>query len=180
MPVYELTCDGCVDTQEVFLHHWDSPNPACERCGGPRRRLMSCFASPFMGSLRKYSDLRREGAQAEGFWAYKKRSSVSGQPEPVFLSSVAEVRDFNRAEGLAPPGEIPVNATISADGRRIVSDGMPGNWRGNFPPIPARLQQIIDLPADQIKQAPATCTPSMPSDYGVRVEAVEATAEVGG
>ena len=115
----------------------------------------------------------------DGFWAYKTKSSVSGQPEAVFLDNVQAVREFNKAEGLMPPGEVPVNSTISADGKRIVSDGMPGNWRGNFPPIPARLQQIIDMPADQIKQAPATCTPSMPSGYGVSVKAVEAPAEVG-
>ena len=179
MPLYEIFCDACRATDEVFLHHWWEPDPPCSICLGPRRRLISNFASPFMGSLRKYSDLKREGSQKDGFWAYKTRSSISGQPEPVFLSSVAEVREFNKAEGLAPPGEVPVNSTISADGKSITSTGMPGQWAGPYS-IPSRLQEMISTPSEKCSPPPGTACPSMPADYGVSVKAVEAPAEMGG
>lgn len=89
---------------------------------------MSAFAAPFMGSLTKYADSNRENAQMEGWWAYRKRSSISGQPEPTYIDSMEKLKEFNRAEGLAAPGEVPTNSTVSADGRRIISDGMPGQW----------------------------------------------------
>jgi predicted nucleic acid-binding Zn ribbon protein len=179
MPLYEVHCDACRATDEVFFHHWYSPDPPCPVCLGPRRRLMSCFASPFMGSLRKYSDLKREGAQMDGFWAYKKKSSVSGQPEAVFLDSVSAVREFNKAEGLTAPGEVPRNVQIGSDGKTLSSTGMSGQWAGPYS-IPSRLQEMISTPAERCSPPPGTACPSMPADYGVRVEAVQPTAEVGG
>jgi hypothetical protein len=115
----------------------------------------------------------------DGFWAYRKRSSVSGNPEPVYLDSMQAIRDFNKAEGLAAPGEVPTNSTISADGKTIQSNGMPGNWQCGFPSIPSRLQQMIDTPADKCKPLPATSTPCMPMSYGVSSKVVEAPPEIG-
>ena len=178
MPIFEEFCPACSATEDCYLSRWDAPDPPCPVCLGPRRRLMSCFASPFMGSLRKYSDLKREGAQMDGFYAYRKRTSVSGQPEPVFLSSVAEVREFNKAEGLSPPGEIPRNVQIGSDGKTLSSAGMPGNWSGPCS-MPARLREMISTPAEKCSPPPGTASPSMPAGYGVSVQAVEAPAEVG-
>ena len=178
MPLFEVRCDACRATDEVFLHHWYSTDPPCPVCLGPRRRLMSCFASPFMGSLRKYSDLKREGAQMDGFWAYKKKSSVSGQPEAVFLDSVSAVREFNKAEGLTAPGEVPRNVQIGSDGKTLSSTGMPGNWAGPCS-MPARLREMISTPAEKCSPPPGTAAPTMPANYGVSVKAVEAPAEMG-
>jgi hypothetical protein len=89
---------------------------------------MSRFGVVFSGSLHKYTDPRKEGAEMDGFWAYRKLSSISGQPEATFISSMAELKAFNKAEGLSAPGEVPTNATISADGKRLQSAGMPGQW----------------------------------------------------
>ena len=179
MPIFEEFCPLCSATEDCYLPRWDAADPPCPRCLGPRRRLMSCFASPFSGSIHKYVDLNREGSHMDGWWAYRKRSSISGQPEPVYLDSMQAVKEFNRAEGLTAPGEVPTNSTISADGKSITSAGMPGNWSGPCS-IPSRLREMISTPAEKCSAPPGTACPSMPSDYGVRVEAVEATAEVGG
>lgn len=179
MPVFELECRACGRTEDCYFPRWDAPDPACPLCGGARERLMSRFAAPLMGSLKKYADPKREDAHAEGFWAYKTRSSASGRPEPVFLSTMEEVRAFNKAEGLADPSEVPTHSTISADGRRIVSNGMPGQWVSSMPEMPSRLREMVNVPAEQCRAPAATAAPSMPADFGVRPEVTVAPVEVG-
>jgi len=175
MPLYEFQC-GCGWEGEHYLRHYDDPNPPCERCGGALRRLMSRFGVVFTGALTtKYMDKNRENAHMEGFWAYRKKSSVSGQPEAEWIDTWDKLKSFNKAEGLAMPGEVPTNSTISADGRRIISNGMPGQWAGGFS-IPSRLKEIIEMPAEQIPQVPASVSPCMPIDFGMRVEAVDPKA----
>lgn len=171
MPVFEYHCAACNSTKESFVHHWDTPVP-CPTCGGPTDKLFSRFAAPYSGSMHKYMDPKREGAEMDGFWAYKKRSSLSGQPEPVFISDMQQLREFNKAEGLAAPGEVPTNATISADGKKIESRGMPGQWAEGMPGLPARLREIIAKPAEEFSAPAATVTPCMPIDYGIRAEVV--------
>lgn len=96
---------------------------------------MSRFGIVFTGPITaRYNDPKRENAHQEGFWVYRQRSSISGQPEPVFLNDWQQLREFNKAEGLSAPGEVPTNSTISADGKRILSNGMPGNWSGGYTP----------------------------------------------
>jgi predicted nucleic acid-binding Zn ribbon protein len=180
MPVFEALCSACNTLNEHFLRHWDSPDPPCSHCGGATERMASRFGVPLSGSLGKYMDLRREGADRGGFWAYKKRSSISGQPEPIFLDSMEAVKSFNRAEGLAAPGEVPTNASISADGKRLLSAGMPGNWQCGLPGIPTRLQEMIDIPAADCGPCPATASPAMPANYGITIEAVDAPPEMAG
>src|SRR5262252_912412 len=172
MPVFDLKCEPCDAVEEVFLRRYDDESP-CPGCGGRRVKLFSRFAAPFMGSIHKYVDPNREGSHMDGFWAYRKRSSISGQPEPVYLDSMQAVKEFNRAEGLAAPGEVPTNCTVSSDGKRIVSAGMPGQWQCGMPPIPARLQEILDTPMENFKPAPATAEPCMPIDYGIKSQVVE-------
>jgi putative FmdB family regulatory protein len=180
VPLYELQCAACQAVEERYLRHWDDPTPDCPICLGPRVRLASNFGVVFSGPLtRKYMDPKKEGAYEEGFWAYRKRSSISGELEPVFLDTWDKLREFNKAEGLSAPGDAPTNATISSDGKRILSNGMPGQWQTGMPSMPARLKEIIEMPADQIPQAAATATPCMPIGYGVSVEAVEPPAEMG-
>lgn len=127
MPLYEYLCGSCGAAFEAYLPKWDNSDPACQ-CGAAPERLMSRFGVVFSGSLHKYMDPKKEGAHMEGFWAYKKLSSISGQPEPVFLDTMESLKAFNKAEGLAAPGDAPTNATISADGKRIQGAGMPGQW----------------------------------------------------
>jgi predicted nucleic acid-binding Zn ribbon protein len=180
MPIFEFACRACQTATERYLPHWDDPAPACFVCGDPMEKVPARFASPFSGSLRKYADPKREGAEREGYWAYRTRSSASGQPEPVWLDSVQAVREFNRAEGLAPPGEVPTHATISSDGRRLVSNGMPGQWASGVPEMPARLREMVEIPASQCRAPAATAAPAMPADFGVRPEITVAPVEVEG
>ena len=170
MPVREYMCSACNSVQERYMKRWDAPPPPCPQCGAQRIELASRFNAPFMGSIHKYVDPNREGAGMDGFWCYRKLSSASGNPEPVYISNMSQLKEFNRLEGLSAPGEVPTNCTMSSDGRRILSDGMPGNWSGAMPGIPARLQEIIDAPAEAFKPAGATAAPAMPANYGIKCE----------
>jgi putative FmdB family regulatory protein len=181
MPMYEYLCKSCGTVEEQYAKMGATP-PDCPVCLGPREQLFSRFAAPFSGSFHKYADPRRENAHMEGWWAYRKVSSISGQPEPVWLDTPQAVREFNKAEGLADPTEVPTNSTVSADGRKIVSDGMPGQWvRGvsGLPSLPSRLREMITVPAEQCSPLAATCSPVMPADYGVKPQVVEAPVEMG-
>ena len=145
MPVYEVWCPECNREEEYFSHVRTDEDPPCPGCGGWRQRRVSSFKVVFSGPLTaRYNDPKREGAQMEGFWDYRVRSSVSGQPEPVFLETWDQLREFRKAEQLSMPGDVPANATISRDGRTISSAGMPGQWAGGMPSIPSRLQEMID------------------------------------
>jgi hypothetical protein len=101
----------------------------------------------------------------------------------VWIENMQQLREFNKAEGLAAPGEVPTNSTVSADGRKIISDGMPGQWaRGGglgLPSMPSRLREMITVPAEQCSPLAATCSPVMPADYGVKPQVVEAPVEMG-
>lgn len=146
MPLFDVECSDCGAVTDRLFRRYEDPNPPCEACGGTStRKLMGRFAVPFSGSLSKYMNPNKEGGDREGFWATRKLSSVSGNPEPVFLETVQQVREFNAAEGLSAPGDVPTNATISADGKEIKSDGMPGQWRagGSIEAlVPSRVWQM--------------------------------------
>jgi putative FmdB family regulatory protein len=183
MPVRDFECLACSAIEEdVFMRRADDPPPPCPSCGSQRKQLVSKFAVPFSGSLRKYSDPNREGGRIDGFWSYRKRSSISGQPEPVFLDSMQAVCEFNKAEGLSAPGEVPTNSTVTADGKRILSDGMPGQWvrGGSVPSIPARLREMLAKPDSEFHAPAATAVPCMPMGHGISVEAVDALPEMAG
>ena len=171
MPLKEYACEACGAIEERYMRRWDTPPPDCPVCLGPRTELASRFGVVFTGRITaRYNEPGRENSHMEGFWTYRKRSSVSGQPEPVFIEDWQQLKNFNKAEGLAAPGDVPTHSTITPDGRRIVSDGMPGQWRGSLPAIPARLQEIIDAPIEAFKEVGASVTPSMPMSYGVKPE----------
>lgn len=131
MPVHEFMCESCGTVEEHFYHVTPAEDPPCPVCLGPRIRLASAFKVVFTGPLTaRYNDPKREGAHMEGFWDYRVRSSVSGNPEPVYLSTWDELREFRKSEHLSMPGDVPTQATMSADGRKISSAGMPGSWGG--------------------------------------------------
>jgi predicted nucleic acid-binding Zn ribbon protein len=143
MPVFEIRCLACSVTEDCYLAKWDLPDPPCPQCGAGRERLVSRFGVPFSGSIHKYMDPTREGASQDGFWAYRKISSVSGQPEATWIGDMQTLKEFNKAEGLAAPGEVPTNSTISADGKRLLSTGMPGQWSSYDPNlIPSRVWEM--------------------------------------
>lgn len=144
MPIRDFKCRACGNFDEDrYLPKWNSPDPLCPVCGGEQEQLVGRFGVVFSGPLSaKYMDSKREYAHLEGYWAYKRKSSISGHPEPVFIDSWQAARDFNKAEGLSAPGEVPKNSTISADGKRILSDGFPGQWRGGMPAVPSGVWKM--------------------------------------
>jgi len=142
MPIFESLCQSCNTMHEHYLRSWQEMDPPCSTCGGATQRMASRFGVPLSGSLHKYMDLKKEGAHQEGVWEYRTKSSVSGQPEPVYLTTMEEVRAFRKAEGLSAPGDAPTNATMSADGKKILSDGMPGQWRSSMPSVPSRVWEM--------------------------------------
>jgi putative FmdB family regulatory protein len=167
MPLHEFSCEYCDSVEERFFHVSPTEEPPCPTCGGPRVRLASAFKVVFTGPLTaRYNDPKKENAHMEGFWDYRVRSSTSGHPEAVFLDSWQALREFRKSESLSMPGDAPVNATMSADGRTISSAGMPGAWSGGMPSIPSRLQQIIDAPASDFKEASWVVRPSNEAPHG--------------
>src|SRR5260370_8996200 len=163
MPVFEERCAACERTTEVYLARWDDQDPACERWGGQQERLASNFAVTFTGPITaRYNDKKREGAHADGFWAYRKRSSISGQPEPVFIDNWQQLKEFNKSEGLAAPGEAPTNATISKDGKSISGDGFAGQWRGALPGVPSaffRMNRSLTALGGKSPEPPPSAPP---------------------
>jgi predicted nucleic acid-binding Zn ribbon protein len=136
MPVFEYLCEPCHAWDESYLQHWYDPNPPCSECGGPTVRTPSRFGTPLSGSLHKYMDPNKEGAHRDGVWMYAK-NTIGGQPEPVYIETMEQMKKFCKAEGLAAPMEVPTNATVSSDGKRMLSDGMPGSWNSGMPSVPS-------------------------------------------
>jgi hypothetical protein len=135
VPLFETACknESCelyAFAVEHFYHHADSEPCACEACGKPTHRLYSTFNSPFTGvmSITKYGDSRSEPRKGDGHVMYRKNSSRSGNPEPVYIETWEEQRRFCKEENLMNPTDLPTNAKISRDGKSWETRGMPGQW----------------------------------------------------
>lgn len=171
MPLREYWCEACQAVEERYVKLRDAPTPTCPVCLGPRTTLASRFGVVFTGPLAaRYNDPKKENAHQEGFWAYRK-NTASGQPEPTFIETWAELRAYRKSEGL--DGDVPTHATISQDGRTINSSGMPGQWSGGMPEMPTRLRELVEKPIEEFHSPACTAAPSMPIDHGISVGAVD-------
>jgi len=94
------------------------------------KRAVSQFATPFCGAITaRYNDPKRENPHQEGHWAWKRKSAKNWlHPERVWISTWQEQREHCAQEGLYNPTDIPVHAEISADGKKLKSQGLPGSW----------------------------------------------------
>lgn len=129
MPIYENWCPACSVRREFFSHRVTEENPPCESCGGTTGRIISSFQIIWTGPLTaKYNDPKLEGAEREGHWAWRRRSSLSGNPEPVYIDSFQKQTEFCKEEGLINPKDLPRNLEVSADGKSASSRGLPGQW----------------------------------------------------
>lgn len=133
MPLYEDVCfrpECPVYDQAVERYYSTSSTPQkpCIECGGPTERLMSRFGVVWTGPITaKYNDKESKGAHKEGHWAFRKKSSLSGKPEPVFIETFQQQREFCKAEGLVNPTQAPRNLVVKEDGRTLANTrGMPG------------------------------------------------------
>jgi len=133
MPLLEAICD-CSSCSirgkpvEHFYHHFDDTPLPCAECGSPTRRIASRFGVIWTGPISaRYNDRDSANAHQEGHWAWRRRSSKSGKPEPIFLNDWQQQKEFCKEEGLANPREMPRNFEIAADGKTVKSSvGMPG------------------------------------------------------
>jgi predicted nucleic acid-binding Zn ribbon protein len=136
MPIFEHVCDtpGCVLIGHIEEHYFarrDTPNPTCPGCGATQRRLLPIIHPVFVGAITaRYNDKASDRPHEEGHYAYKVRSSrnVDGTPERVFIDSWQKQREFCKAEGLVNPKELPSHVEMSADGKTMKSNGLPGQW----------------------------------------------------
>ncbi len=135
MPVYERTCRDSSCTEygrivEYYTPRFTKEDPPCAVCAGPSARIISRFGIIWTGSITaRYNDKRAENPEKDGgHWAWRRRSSISGQPEPVFISDFSQQKDFCKQEGLVNPRDLPTNAEPSSDGTQLQSRGMPGAW----------------------------------------------------
>lgn len=129
MPIYESYCAACQRTKEWYAPLSTSPDPACELCHGPTTRLISGFNVVFTGPLTaRYNDPQAENPHQEGFWAHRVKSSSSGQPEPCFIETWQQRKQYLKDEGLVGGEEVgPVDGT--GDGKwSTTRTGRPGTW----------------------------------------------------
>ena len=90
---------------EHFFFRSDPPAPACEYCGGPTERRIGLPNVLWTRPLSSYNDPTKENAHEEGHWAWRTHT-VSGNPEPVFITNFQEQREFCKSENLRLPGEV--------------------------------------------------------------------------
>jgi predicted nucleic acid-binding Zn ribbon protein len=136
MPIRESvcsdpTCRMCDKPVEHYYHRSDTPLNRCDACGGETKAVpFSRFAVVFSGELgANYVDRSKEGGEAKtaAHWAWRQRSSLSGKPEPVFIETFQQQREFAKAEGLLLPKEMPNNYVVKEDGKSLANTcGMPG------------------------------------------------------
>jgi hypothetical protein len=99
----------------------------CE-CGGLLELAIHPLQVVFTGPLTaRYNYKDAENPHQEGHWAWRRKSSLSGKPEPVFIDSFDAQRQFCASEGLVNPKELPRNYQISETGKgEINTRGLPG------------------------------------------------------
>lgn len=122
MPLYESACvSECAEAGKViewYARNSDQPDPPCEECGNPLQRQVSRFGIVWTGLItNRYLDRSLEGAHGDGgHWAYRTKDTKSGKPEPVYIESFQQQREFCKEQGLGLPQDTS-HGTISPDGR---------------------------------------------------------------
>lgn len=150
MPVYE---SACLNPQcehggqrfEWYASTMSKPDPFCESCGAPTRRMVSNFAAPWTGDLERFNDPTKEkysnygGGGDGGHFAMRVRSSrnLNGSPERVLIRTRQDQKEFCREEGLIMPDDVGQHVEVGEDGMSCSSQGMPGSWAN----APASMEQ---------------------------------------
>jgi hypothetical protein len=135
MPLWDLYCEPCDRiTRDWFIGHSPADNeiPVCT-CGQQMKRLIGQFAVVFTGSVtqKKYLDPKSEDydkvGDSHGYWQYRKKNTKDGHPEPVFIQTFQDEREYAKSEGLIPPSQLgPIE--VNSDGKSVSSRGLPGTW----------------------------------------------------
>ncbi|MDR5694734.1 MAG: zinc ribbon domain-containing protein [Armatimonadota bacterium] len=80
MPIYEYRCTQCGAQFEVFQSVHDGPVTACERCGGPVKRVYSPVGLIFKGPGFHVTDYRK-GPKEEGTKKEERGTSSEDSPK---------------------------------------------------------------------------------------------------
>ncbi len=118
VPIYEYLCDHCQARFEVKQKVSDPPLSACERCGGPVKKLISSPAIMFKGSgwyITDYSDklkppVREEASAPSG---NGQKDTAAGQPAGA-PSSAGSSDGSNRAGASSQPASTATTPSSSA------------------------------------------------------------------
>ncbi len=143
MPVRELRCNTKKCVNHAIIYEWfarsmDKPDPKCPECRVQMERLVSTFATPFVGLLSRFNELGKEHFQetpdgGHVAWRVKSSQLVDGGPQRVKIKTHQDQREFCKAEGLIMPDEINRNAEIDSDGKKLCTSGIQGQWQTGMP-----------------------------------------------
>ena len=114
MPIFEHRCTNpeCPmfgQVREYFSWRYREDDPPCQECGGATERVVSRAMPVFLGEIAgKYlRNPHTEEARMGGHWAWRRRSSRTGKPEKVWISTWQEQARFCKEEGLYNPRDLP-------------------------------------------------------------------------
>lgn len=128
MPIYEYLCSTCGNVVEKVVS-MTAPDPACETCGGPRKKCVSSFGIVNTGFLTtKYNDQTKEFAHQEGHWVKATDPKTGKRTVPVFIETFQQQREYCKQEGFYDPGEVGQVEMIGQDGKSMSNRGLPGAW----------------------------------------------------
>lgn len=133
MPIFESFCPNpdcpkCGVVSERYESRYTDADPLCPECSGQQCRKVSQSHVVFTGPITsRYKDKSLEGAGRDGHWAWRRKSSKSGNPEPVFIDSFETQRQYCKDEGLINPKDVGPTM-MGSDGKLLSSTGLPGSW----------------------------------------------------
>jgi putative FmdB family regulatory protein len=111
MPLYDYECQNCGHVVEV-MHGVNASGPqACDRCGGPMRKLMSRVAIVFKGSGWAKNDARSAGSSG----ASKSATDTDSDNRPAAASSKTEQTSESKDTGSAAPAKPTTPAAPATD-----------------------------------------------------------------
>lgn len=136
MPIYENACrNGSCPVYgaafEWYAHSHDKPDPVCEMCGTTTGRMISTFSVVWAAPMSKYDNKgsqQQRATDAHVAWRINSSRRPDGKPEKVIIDSISKQREYCRDEGLRNPTDINPNSSVSSDGRKLYTSGMPGQW----------------------------------------------------
>ena len=106
MPIYEYQCDDCGASFEVMQKMSDDPLTACEKCGGPLRKVLHPVAIHFKGSGFYTTDYGKGSGRRSG-------GKDAGQGETAGSSEASSSGDGDTGK-TKKPGESKAKETQKA------------------------------------------------------------------
>ena len=112
MPTYDYRCDRCERTYEVRQRISEAPLTACDRCGGPIRRLLSPAPFILKGGGWYVTDYPSAGRK-KGMEAEKKSSDAPSTASTTTGTAAASSETSSKSE---TPSKSEASSKSSGDG----------------------------------------------------------------